>query len=908
MNATTAMSARRYCRHPMSDPRVDGWPLVGRELEIARIRGLVGGSHSRSGGVIIAGTAGIGKTALARAVAVDLPTHRWASATASTASIPLVALTPWTDGDVSHVSTDPLGDLLRSLAALTASHNSACLVVDDVHLLDPLSASVLHHLVGESTVSLLLTARADVDWPDGVRRLWTDGLLERMDLEALEVDDVGNLLAQVLDGRIDVETVERLHAKTMGQPMLLRELVRTGLADGTLVAVHGTWRWHGQITSPRLGDLIGDRLTTADPAEEEAMILLGCAEPLPLLALDRVVGSAPVAALARRGIVTTDPSIPGMVRFGHPMYGDVVRQRADPVTTMRLRASLVAAMHGIPTEPLVAASLFLDAGLDGGAELLTEGAQRAISLLDHALGLRLATAAVGAGGGVDAMMALATAQLWLGAVDAGSATLEHAADMATSDDDVLRVALAHAPLLYWGMGRDDEARALLDTARTMASNPEAALVTDAMTANFDLLAGNLDDAAERAGRTLSVRGAPAVAVLWAAIAMAMVAALRGVADLVPDLVDRALDALRDDPDRPIHVFTIAVPDVLARRLSGNLREAAERADHYRALARSSPVGPGSAVALLLAGEVALDRGLVRSAAALLRDSLARLRDFDIAGWRSQVLPSLAVALALTGDPAGAEQALDDREAVRHPLVRHREPEVALARCWALAAAGHRSAAQRAARDAIEQCVAAGQPAIEARARHALVRLGVAADQVEPLQALVERIDGPLIGAMAVHARALAVEDGVALDLVADEFSRCGFLLAAADAAAQASSCHRRRGRRVAAHASAATAARLAELCEGARTPAIDDAARPLPLTSREREVAELAGRGRTNREIADALFVSIRTVESHVQSTFRKLGVNRRADLADLALSEDRRNRVPDGPHTAAAQIGRFGA
>ncbi|NYH79208.1 DNA-binding CsgD family transcriptional regulator/tetratricopeptide (TPR) repeat protein [Actinopolyspora biskrensis] len=51
------------------------------------------------------------------------------------------------------------------------------------------------------------------------------------------------------------------------------------------------------------------------------------------------------------------------------------------------------------------------------------------------------------------------------------------------------------------------------------------------------------------------------------------------------------------------------------------------------------------------------------------------------------------------------------------------------------------------------------------------------------------------------------------------------------------------------------------------------------LSPREREVAKLVARGRTNREIASALFLSPRTVEQHVAKAIRKLGLTNRADL-----------------------------
>jgi DNA-binding CsgD family transcriptional regulator len=56
------------------------------------------------------------------------------------------------------------------------------------------------------------------------------------------------------------------------------------------------------------------------------------------------------------------------------------------------------------------------------------------------------------------------------------------------------------------------------------------------------------------------------------------------------------------------------------------------------------------------------------------------------------------------------------------------------------------------------------------------------------------------------------------------------------------------------------------------------------LTDTERRVAELAGSGHTNREIADALFMSVHTVEAHLTRVFRALGVQSRTELARVDL------------------------
>jgi DNA-binding NarL/FixJ family response regulator len=57
-------------------------------------------------------------------------------------------------------------------------------------------------------------------------------------------------------------------------------------------------------------------------------------------------------------------------------------------------------------------------------------------------------------------------------------------------------------------------------------------------------------------------------------------------------------------------------------------------------------------------------------------------------------------------------------------------------------------------------------------------------------------------------------------------------------------------------------------------------------------VAELVGRGHTNREVAAALYLSGKTVESHLRSVYRKLGIRSRTELARRLAEE-----AVDHPH-----------
>ena len=64
----------------------------------------------------------------------------------------------------------------------------------------------------------------------------------------------------------------------------------------------------------------------------------------------------------------------------------------------------------------------------------------------------------------------------------------------------------------------------------------------------------------------------------------------------------------------------------------------------------------------------------------------------------------------------------------------------------------------------------------------------------------------------------------------------------------------------------------------------------LGLTPNEQRVVELVTDGRSNKEIAAALFVSVRTVEANLSKIFRKLGIESRSDLAGR-LRSDYKNR-----------------
>jgi DNA-binding CsgD family transcriptional regulator len=76
--------------------------------------------------------------------------------------------------------------------------------------------------------------------------------------------------------------------------------------------------------------------------------------------------------------------------------------------------------------------------------------------------------------------------------------------------------------------------------------------------------------------------------------------------------------------------------------------------------------------------------------------------------------------------------------------------------------------------------------------------------------------------------------------------------------------------------------RLASLAAGRSKPAAPRL--PAGLSEREAEVLRLVAAGRTNREIAESLFISEKTVANHLTSIFAKIGVENRVEATAFAI------------------------
>jgi DNA-binding CsgD family transcriptional regulator len=126
------------------------------------------------------------------------------------------------------------------------------------------------------------------------------------------------------------------------------------------------------------------------------------------------------------------------------------------------------------------------------------------------------------------------------------------------------------------------------------------------------------------------------------------------------------------------------------------------------------------------------------------------------------------------------------------------------------------------------------------------------------------------------------DDANELAGAADDFEAMGAMLLAAETAAEASESFRRAGDQRAATAASHRSRTLAAFCEGADTPGLVRPDAVVPLSPREREIAMLAAEGLSSKDVADRLFLSVRTVNNHLQRVYSKLGVSSRTEMARL--------------------------
>jgi DNA-binding NarL/FixJ family response regulator len=866
------------------------WPLTGRAEELQFVTDSLY-RQGRPAGVVLAGAAGVGKTRLAREAlglaALSGASTKWAVATSSARAVQLGALAPSLDLANVSMSGDPATLSQQAIAALLSGAPAAGVIIgiDDAHLLDDLSASVVHQLALQRLAPLVVTVRTGEPAPDAITALWKDDHLVRLELQTLTESETVELIEAALDGPLESHSGRRLWEMSGGNALYLNQMFDGALSSEALRCVAGVWQWRGTAAvTPRLAELVEQRLFRLPEPQRDVLDLLAIGEPLAVATLGRLANSMAVEESERRGLVVVEPSGRRLeARLAHPLYGEVSRSTMSVLRGRRIRGQLADAIGAGPArrsgDAVQRALLAMDSDLAADPVLLSLGARQALRRVDLALGERLARAALAAGGGFDAGLTLGHILSWSHQPAEAEAVLMPLGAVASTDDERVRAAVVRLANLFWSLGRSTEAEQILSKTLDEVEDPHHREELVAFGATLMSQRNNTAMAITDASAVMASESASGRAITWAALALSLSLSVVGRGDEVPEVVRRGHLAAAQLAETSALRVAQGMGEMMSLRLTGRLAAMDEATDRYDELVRTLNWDAFSAS--YFHGVAALACGKVRAAQRWLREAVAGFSLADPADWTFFSLLSLSCAEAMAGHSVSARQTLTAAEGRFRQSVAFLEPELYLARARVRSAEGATSEALNLARRAASLAADTGQLAVEVVALHTAVCLG---DRTvaSRLRWLAKQVDGPRAAAAAEHAAALADNNGDRLDEASVQIENFGALLEAADAAAQAAGAHQQQDSRSRALASAARAARLAAQCEGAWTYPLLVAATPLPLTEREREVATLARGGLSNRDIAARLGVSIRTVEGHIYRACLKVNVPNRAALAAL--------------------------
>jgi DNA-binding CsgD family transcriptional regulator len=857
------------------------WPLVGRDAELAAALSHLGAGH----GVVLRGAAGVGKSRLAAELAarLDRPVVT-VFATAATRGVPLGGLAPLLATTAGGSAEDGgAGLIARAHAALAARAGSGRLhlVVDDVHLLDELSATVVLQAVLDGRVVLVATRRTGADVPEPVARLRHEAGIADVEVPPLDRDQVDAVLRAALGSAVDTATLAELWRVSEGNTLLLHELVTDARARGVLVRGAQAWALTGPVAGGAVADAVAARLGAAPNAARAGLDALAVAGELDLDHALELVAPADLELLEDDGIVTVHAEAHGaaVVRFAHPLYADVLAGQLGVLARRRICRGLadrVATRGALDDPDLVRVARWrVESGDVDDVGMLTAAARVALAGYEYHDAAVLAEAVWERARTVAAAELLAEALAFVGRPDAVLALLAEAGARAQTDAEHTRLAVRRGSASLWS-GDVDGALAVNAAARATVTSPECADELRAHHATLLLGAGRPADAAAIAADLADHADARVALEAAFALSGAELHLGRGEDSFARASAAYHRHAATEGAVGLGHPGIHLVRAAHALVFLGRAPEAATRVRMLRVSAVRARMPLGELWASVLLGGAELLMGRVVPATEWLERAV-QIGDagrLDGAQGIAAAWSALAIAQSDRGDVAAAIERLD-----RTTVAVLTEPDALRARAWAAVAHGELTTARGLLHDAASCARALGAVYAEALAWHDLVRLGEARTAAGPLTTLVGQ--GELLVAQQRHAQASADRSADGLADAAARFEAMGALLLAAETYRELADVLRRHGDQRAGRAADHRVDILRARCPGSATPGLRAASAVVPLSGREREVALLAAAGRSNREIAAALVLSVRTVENHLRGAYEKLGIAGRDDLPD---------------------------
>ena len=921
--------------------------LLEREVELARIDGLLDGASNGVGAVVVVdGVAGIGKSELLAAVRAGALARGFgvlgargsefeleiAFGVARQLFEPMLKAASAGErrgllGGVARVGARALGVVageppadrfaavhgLYWLLANRAERRPLVVVVDDVQWVDDPSLAWLGYVARRAgDLALLLVLGRRSGDPGGERRelaqLLHDDGLRRLVLGPLSAAAVGELVRAQLDDRAEEPFCAAVWELSGGNPLLVRELLVAARSEGLsarggsvsalrLIAPAAV----GTSVLARLGRLGGEAVALA-----RAVAVLAAGTEVVLAArlaeLDPGVAELTADRLAATQILA--PVRP--LEFFHPLIGAAVREDIAPGARRlahRRAAELVDREGGEGSLARVAAHL-LACGPAGDGGVVARLREAALEALDRgapevaASYVRRALAEPPAAGDRAALLLLLGTAEWRAGQPDAIARLEQALAAAADEPGTLIGAGALLTLAYNVSDRHERAVEVGERALAAVGDTDSglALTAEAGIAGVGMMNEHTAPAALRRAealrRRLRMLADPPVHLL---VMLAQYAARMNRAAEAQELAERALACEPYPP--PLEMCNVLIVTLTlvecydaVQRLCEDLLTVARRRGAMQ-----------ETLGILVCRATALsDRGALAEGEADARWALERAEGVRRIHAVSELIRVLLERHELEAAENVLERLPDPRGSGSVDVIR-----------FLIARGGLRGAEGRLqeALDDFLECGRRSAPlglstlsAVPWRGEAAVVHAALgdtgqarrlAGEQLE----LARAFGRPRTLGISLRACGLVEGGERGLELLGEAVKTLGRSqspLELARALSEYGAALRRAGRRVQARTELERALDLAHhygarrIANQARAELIAAGARPRrdaftgrdALTAGELRVARLAAEGLTNREIAQALFITTKTAKAHLSRVYRKLEITRRGQLA----------------------------
>ncbi|MBV8948872.1 MAG: AAA family ATPase [Solirubrobacterales bacterium] len=812
------------------------------------------------------------------------------------------------------------------LASNLSADSPLVLAVDDFQWCDAPSARAIafiaRRLGGQAIALLLATRPLDPGLMPDAASLTADPTVELLRPAPLTRGAVAVVVARRLAAEPDAAFVRACLEVTGGNPFLLGELLDEASARGFEPTVGAAADVESLVPRGVANTVLLRlaRLATPAAALARTLSVLGdgaqVTDAVRLSGLDGLELEAAMTSLITAGVIQPG----GTARFTHPILRAAIYGDLSPAERERLHcsASKILGARGAPAGQVAAHVMQTEPGADPEAvKLLREAAHDALALGDAGGAARFLARALDEPPGADERRALVL-ELGLARARAGAPeAIGPLTEIVTHAEDaqaIVTAAIELSGMLFFA-GRAGEAVSILRRAQERL--PPGAAGRERL--EVALLGASYMSASARreADSTIAALrdpGGPARSVLeattLATLGMDELMYLRSAAK-ARDYAQRALAAgLPFDPYRGEGWGVVALAvlaatdevDAAIRGIDEILARARERGGAvsvttllalraffgvWRGDLTSAQTDAYAAIELaqdLLGTEFVLLGVTAAVLAGLERDetpeSLRRLIDRVGIRYDTEFSPSSQLRYASAAVRAAAgnhEAAVEELRACEldHPALGVENPAVLAWRSAAalsLAELGRFEEARGLAADELRRSRSFGTRRAIGIALRVDALVGPASRRAPALQAALEVLEAS--PDRLAHARVL-VDLGATLRAARQRTAAREPLL---EGLAMATRCGARRLERRA----------RAELAAIGVRPRTAERSGTDSLTPSERRVAELAAAGQTNREIAQTLFVTEKTVETHLGRAFRKLDVTSRRQLPDVLASASR--------------------